>query len=200
MSNTDRDAAILWARQMTEQEFVVLDTETTGLESDDEAVSIGLVAKDGAILLNTLLCHEKQCSPKALATHGVSWEATRGAPHFREVWPHLIKATRDKILIGYNLSFGTRIIGQTGQRYSSGIIWGPMAGVVGLPGDVMEQFAAFYGDWNDYYGSYRWQKLTTAAAHFGLSVVGAHGAVADALLTLAIVRKMAETKLSTEEN
>ena len=34
----DRDRAILWAQQRMAEEFVVLDTETTGLDYDDEAV------------------------------------------------------------------------------------------------------------------------------------------------------------------
>lgn len=192
MNDTDRDAAILWARQMLTTDFVVLDTETTGLDYDDESISIGLVAKDGAILLDTLLCHEKPCDPKALATHGISWEATRNAPNIASIYETLIDLLTPQLVIGYNAGFDRRIIQQTLDRYGLfSIHWSSS--------DVMSQFAAFYGDWHDYHQSYTWQKLTTAAAHFGLSVVGAHGAVADALLTLGVVTKMAETKLSTEE-
>jgi len=64
---------------------------------------------------------------------------------------------------------------------------------------VMEWFAQYYGDWNDYYQSYRWQKLTTAANYFGIPTNGAHGAAADALTTLRVVEAMAASKTSKEK-
>jgi DNA polymerase-3 subunit epsilon len=191
----DRDAAIRWAREILETDFVVLDTETTGLGYDDEAVSIGLVSKAREVLLDTLLCHEKPCDPKALATHGVSWEATREAPHFRDVFPRLVELSGKKILVGYNVSFDARIIEQMIRRYD-----------LGLPifradhtADVMQKFAEFYGQWNDYHESYTWKKLTYAAAYFGIATSRAHGAAADALMTLRVIEAMAGAKLSGEE-
>src|SRR3989304_9121030 len=68
----DRDAAIRWARQTLTRDFVILDCETTGLDYDDEAVSIGIVARDGRVLLNTLLCNEKPSNPLESAVHGVT--------------------------------------------------------------------------------------------------------------------------------
>ncbi len=41
--HTDRGRAILRPRQMLETDFLVLDIETTGLESDDEAVQKGRI-------------------------------------------------------------------------------------------------------------------------------------------------------------
>jgi hypothetical protein len=42
----------------------------------------------------------------------------------------------------------------------------------------MEQYAAFYGDWHDYFGSYTWQKLR-----------GGHRALGD---TRAVIRRLEE--------
>lgn len=192
---TDRDAAILWARQILEQDFVVLDTETTGLDYDDEAVSIGLVSKAGDVLLDTLLCHEKRCGGWALKVHGITWEMTRDAPHFRDILPTFLGHLPSRgVLVGYNVTFDLRIIDQMSRRY--GLAYGFKADE--LCHDVTGAFAQFYGDWNDYHGSYTWKKLTFAARHFGIETGGAHGAAADALMTLRVVEAMAKARLSNE--
>jgi DNA polymerase-3 subunit epsilon len=191
----DRDAAIRWARQILERDFVVIDTETTGLSYDDEAVSIGLVSKAGEVLLDTLLCHEKPCDPKALATHGVSWEATRAAPHFREIAPQIFELIAGKEVVAYNIQYDMRILTQMMGRYE-------ITPVGLLPPvtfhDVMGAFAQFYGQWNDYHGSYTWKKLTYAGSYFNVGTDGAHGAAADCLITLRVLEAMAREKLSSE--
>lgn len=193
----DRDRAILWARQILETDFVVLDTETTGLGHDDEAVSIGLVSKAGEILLDTLLCHEKPCEPAALALHGVTWEQTREAPPVSAIYSKLLELMAGRPVIGYNAHFDYRILGQTLARHGVwqlGEEW-----PFGRPaGDVMQKFAEFYGQWNDYHESYTWKKLTFAAAYFNVGTSGAHGAAADALMTLRVLEAMAKERLSGE--
>jgi len=184
-----RDAAIRWAREVLLTDFVCLDTETTGLDYDDEAVSIGIVARDGRVLLNTLLCHEKPCDPRALAVHGIEWEMTRAAPRIVEIYETLVDLLGGAPVIGYNAGFDYRIIHRTLDRYGLySIHWRANA-------DVMQKFAEFYGEWSDYHQSYTWKKLTFAASFLGLSVAGAHGAVADALMTLRVVEAMARAKV-----
>ena len=181
-----RDAAIRWAREGLSTDFVCLDTETTGLDYDDEAVSIGIVARDDRVLLNTLLCHEKPSNPLALAVHGVTWEMTRGVPRIAEVYETLVDLLTAAPVIGYNAGFDYLIIQQTLERYGLySIYWS-------YSSDVMGKFAEFYGEWSDYHQSYTWKKLTFAAGFLGLSVAGAHGA--DALMTLRVVEAMAGKK------
>jgi DNA polymerase-3 subunit epsilon len=47
----------------------------------------------------------------------------------------------------------------------------------------MLKHAEWVGEWNDYHGSFRWQKL----------VGGDHSALGDCLATLETIRKMAES-------
>jgi len=185
------DAAILWAREILTTDFICLDCETTGLDHDGEAVSIGIVAKGGRVLLNTLLCHEKPSNPLALAVHGVTWEATRGAPGIGDIYEILVELLTGKAVIGYNAVFDHRIIQQTLARHGLfSIHW--------ATNDAMSAFAAFYGEYNSYRQSYTCKKLTFAAACFGITVAGAHGAVADCLMTMAVVGAMARAKCRGE--
>lgn len=54
--------------------------------------------------------------------------------------------------------------------------------------DVMAPYAAWYGDWSDYHGGWRYQRLP----------LGDHTAIGDCRATLKIMQEMAATKLSTE--
>jgi len=63
----------------------------------------------------------------------------------------------------------------------------------------MELYAEFYGDWNDYHKSYRWQSQEKAARQLGLKIpADLHRAAADANLCRLIVEAMAATRLPGE--
>ena len=57
---------------------------------------------------------------------------------------------------------------------------------------VMNRFAEFYGDWSEYHGNHRWQRLGVAAQYFGVPVEDEHSALGDARLTLAVLKGMSE--------
>lgn len=183
-----RANAIRWAQAMLEKEFVVLDTETTGFGPDDEVVSIGIIDRSGATLLDTLVQHQKRCDEGALLVHGIDWQTTRQAPPLASIYSQLLDHLSGRPVLGYNASFDARLLNQSCDRYG---LWS----IHLQTHDLMEQFARFYGQWSDYHQSYTWQKLTKAARYFGLDVDGAHGAVADCRLTLGIVEAMAEAEV-----
>lgn len=190
----DRDRAVEWARKLVEQGFVVLDLETTGLSGDDEAVSLAVVDQNGTVLIDTLLCHTKPSGPGAYAVHGHTWEETRSAPTFVEVWPQLVEAIQDKALVIYNKEFDLRIIEQMMKRYQ----------IDATPvfrrdaACAMLAFAQYYGDWDDRRRSYTWKKLGDAAFHLGLKAVDLHRAAGDAELTRQLVETMARQALPGE--
>src|SRR5687768_4350279 len=69
----DRLAAQLWARRLLERDdWVVLDTETTGLDHGAEVIQIGVVGPDGRTLLDTLLQPRTRIPADATRIHGVT--------------------------------------------------------------------------------------------------------------------------------
>ena len=60
--------------------WVILDTETTGLDNTAEAIQIGVLAPDGNVLLNTLvnpICHIPE---NVTHIHGITNEMVEDAP------------------------------------------------------------------------------------------------------------------------
>lgn len=194
---SDRQAAALWAYELVHSAdgFVVLDTETTGLDRDrrDEACQIAIVDHTGAVLLDTLVRPTLPIDPGAAAVHGITDEMVKDAPPFLEVWPLVQAALQDRTLTIYNWQYDVGILHNMLMR--AGLFMTPQGDFGYRDGTcAMEQYAAFYGDWNSRYHSYRWQKLTAACVQMRVSPVDAppHSALGDCLRALRVIEKMAE--------
>jgi DNA polymerase-3 subunit epsilon len=198
---TDRDRAILWARQMLQQDFIILDTETTGLnpEQGDQAITIGIVDSAGVALMNARIKPTIPISPAATARHGYSNEAVAGWPALKDIYKSLFEITFGRTIVSYCAgNYDARIIRATCLAHGL-----PEIGLRGQTQQMIPPFADFYGEWNSYHGNNKWQSLNTAARHFGLDIAAIgreHDAVTDCLITLAVLRAMAATPLSGEEN
>lgn len=191
---TPRDEAIQFARSLLKKGFLVIDTETTGLNSLAEALTISILDQDGQVLLDARIRPTVESSPGAYATHGITWEESQRFPRFEETYKRLVLALlHANTIVAYAVNnpenFDGRIIDQTCQAHG----YAPLKlDVI----DILTPVAAFIGEYNSHYGSYKWQKLTTAAQYFGIDTEGAHGAIADCRMTLEVLRGMAAAKLS----
>lgn len=183
--------------------YVVWDTETTGLEDDAKIVSIGAVDQDGEVLLDMMINSGVPIPREATAWHGITDEMVANAPTFAEVYPYIRRALHGRRWVIYNADYDTAWLdyecGRWGlpgiipfQRVETRQVYGWWQD--DYRADVhcaMDMFAEVYGSWSEYHGSYTWQKLTTAAAHYGVRVESAHDAVSDAKTTYNVLRHMA---------
>lgn len=85
-------------------DWVVWDTETTGLGRTAEIIQIGVLAPDGSVLVDSLVRPlGRQTMPRDLAAiHGISIKTLAGAPSYPELVPTLIKTLKGKWVIAYN--------------------------------------------------------------------------------------------------
>ena len=163
--------------------IVVFDTETTGLSSrSDEMVQFSACDGDGNILINTYLRPTKHTEwPGAEAVNGISPEMVKDAPTLEEVAEQIKEVLSSaKLLIGYNIGFDLGFVSS---------IWQPSKDLKMV--DVMLDFAREYGEWNDYFGDYKWQKLTTAARYYHYEFK-AHDSMNDVFATLYVYQRMQE--------
>lgn len=166
--------------------FYVLDTETTGLY-DGEIVQIAIVHSSGKTLLDTLIKPGQPIPADATAIHGITDEMCKDAPSWPEIAENLKHVLNLQNVVIYNAVYDRKMMHKSQERHNlPKIEWKEIS----FFHCAMEAFAEFYGDFNDYRGNYRWQKLVTAARHCNVTVADAHNALGDCLMTLGVVKAM----------
>lgn len=180
-----RDQAARWAHGLLKRDFVIFDSETTGLEADDEFVQVGVIDSSGEVLLDSLVKPTKPVSSGAAAVHGLTALHLIKARAFTDIYPELANVLGDRLVIAYNSDFDRRILRQACRRYDL-----PMIKVSAWQ-CAMKQYAAYHGTWNRTRGDFKWQRLTDACAHEHVATHEAHAAVGDCLMTLRLIQKMA---------
>jgi DNA polymerase-3 subunit epsilon len=189
-------------RLFSDNNFVILDTETTGLDDSAEAVSIGVIDHTGLVLLDTLVKPIIPITADVTAINGITNEMLAKAFPFHAVLDELYLAVKGKQIVVYNAPYDRRIIAQSYEPYrtkglANGLNPFPLAPdeyemmehIMTLPWvDIMAPYAEYWGDYSDWHHSYRWQKLTVAAKQQRVPVVNAHRAVGDCLLTLGVMK------------
>lgn len=165
-----------WARSVLDRpnDYVILDTETTGFRSGDRVIEIGIINLFGATLLDSCIFTNAPISPGAYQIHKISNYGLKDAPKFDEIYPKIISLVQGKTILIYNSAFDIRMLRQTAADFN---LQFPIDGQ--SVDCVMLKYAAWVGEYRR--GSFKWQKL----------VGGDHSAVGDCKATLAYLQKMA---------
>ena len=172
--------------ELNQQPYVILDTETTGLH-EGEIVQIAIIDNHKRILLDTLVKPSCKIPYEAYRIQGISDEMVANGPTWAEISTLVYRIIRDQNLIVYNAIYDRRMMHQSAQAAQlPKIDWKNHARWF----CAMTAFSELYGDYNEYHGSYRWQRLSTAASYFNADVMNAHTALGDCVMTHAVVEGM----------
>ncbi|WLQ14417.1 3'-5' exonuclease [Hahella aquimaris] len=162
-------------------DVVVLDTETTGLDDQAEVIEVSVMDMRGNVLFDQLVRPLNPVPADASEIHGVTNEKLADKPNFPDVYHSLKRVISGKTVVAYNANFDNRLLMQTCSAY----------GLPMIEADwrcAMMAYARYWGEVDAKRGGYRRQSLAKAAAQMGITVNGAHRAVADCFTTVEVIR------------
>lgn len=171
------------ARSLVGSNCLVLDTESTGLGAEAEAVEVSVIDAQAQVLLNTLIRPLSTIPEEATAIHGIKNEDVAGAPSWAAVHDEFCQLIAGRPVVIYNADYDIEVLRQTMALHG-----------LSMPEIdarcAMHLYACWFGVLRAD-GSYRFQKLGAAAQQCGIVVNEAHRALADCMTTLGIIRHMA---------
>lgn len=98
--------------------FVVIDTETTGMTADDEVIELSVVDMDGTVLYDSTFCPVSEVNPFASSVNHLTNECLCDSPLFTDEWSKIKSFIGNKKVLAHNTKFDQRIIKQTLEKYN----------------------------------------------------------------------------------
>jgi DNA polymerase III subunit epsilon len=175
-------------------DFLVMDTETTGSRRPAEIVEIAVVNSSGMPLYNQRIKPVLGIPASATAIYGITEDAVANCPSWADVKPVLMNIIRGKNVLTYNATYDRHMLhcSDTASQlahtnYRSNANWYC----------AMEYYAQYWGAFDGWHDAPKWQKLTVACYQqkIDISTFNAHGALADAQMTLLLLQHVAGQKL-----
>ena len=180
-----RQRAMETARTVLTNQPVYLDTETTGLNATDEVIEIAIVDHDGSLLYQSLIKPSRPIPPDATRIHGITDAEVQSARAWPVLWPEIRGILFGRWIVMYNQDFDLRMMAQSHARYN--LPWNERLKTF----DLLKLYAEYRGEWDPRRRSYRYHSLDAAGKQCGIQLPNAHRAVADTLLTRALLHHIA---------
>lgn len=162
-----------------EREYVVIDTETTGLFKNDRIVEIGcIVFKNGEMLeeWSTLINPNRDLGPTHI--HKITPSMVSIAPTFEEIANDLQRLLNGRIIVGHNASFDIRMLRQEFSRMNITIEFG-------APFCTMMAARQLFPSGLD--------NLSEACKNVGIKIDNIHSALGDARMALHLFEHVSES-------
>lgn len=171
-------------------EIVYLDFETTGLSPKyDEVLQASMIDdKDRVLLYKLFKPVNNKTWDEAMDIHNITPADVENEQPFESYVGYISDILiRAKTIVCYNVEFEIGFLNKYNVKYSED----SAEHIKSKFEDPMLMFADVYGEWNEYFGNYKWQKLTTAARYYNYNFDNqAHNSLADVFATKFIYEKM----------
>ncbi|MFD8595893.1 DEDDh family exonuclease [Kitasatospora sp. NPDC059646] len=156
--------------------FAVVDVETTGLGRSDRVISAGVyqLDPDGEVTDHWYTLVNPERDPGPVWIHGLTSEVLAGAPTFPEVAAEFAERLRDRVMVAHNALFDWNMISREFSR-------------AGLRAPVEQRLCTMVLA-RDLRLPLPNGKLSSLAAHFGVSQRQAHHALDDARVLAEVFR------------
>lgn len=188
------DNELLWVFTQLPDDYVVLDTETTGIPDENgppDIVSLGITAvknREIAEAVEFKIRPEKHISEEAQSIHGISNQQAAGFTPFDSQWHPIADYLKDQLIVIHNASFDWPILMDHVSRY--GLSLPPIKGVF-----CSQKAAIPWAQAIKLPGSHRGPSLDVLTNVLGVEDLraknnGLHGASIDSQQTARVVEGM----------
>jgi DNA polymerase III subunit epsilon len=189
---------------LNEYEFIVLDTELTGLNArKDEIVSIGAVKIKNLRIdpednFYSNICPFQEVPKLSTLIHRITPGQAKESPPVAEILPDFLEYCGHSLIIGHNIGLDMSFINKALRNNFGGILYNPCLDTMRLARIYREE------QWINYYDRYNLNvsyNLKDLSEEYGLPVFPEHNALNDAMqaayLFLFLVRKLKDGTIST---
>jgi DNA polymerase-3 subunit epsilon len=166
------------AQSLLDEEWVVVDVETTGGSPDqgDRVTEVAAVwISHGRVTetFSTLINPERRIPSMITSLTGITDAMVAGAPPFRDVAPHLSEVLRGRVFVAHNVAFDWRFIGSELDRSLGYQLDGRQLCTVRLARKLLPHLPS--------------RSLGALADYFGLQIASHHRALDDAVATAQLL-------------
>ncbi len=167
---------------LTDLAYTVFDTETTGLEpsAGDEIIQVGAVRiVNGRMLrhenMDQIIDPRRPLRPEGIPIHGITEEMVRGQPTIAEILPQFHAFCAGTVLVAHNAAFDMRFLQMKekslGIRFTQPLL------------DTLLLSAVIHPNQESH-------KLEAIAERLGITIIGRHTALGDAIVTADVFLRM----------
>lgn len=206
MQNIQKSILNMVMQKWLNSDYLIIDTETTGLDNNAEVIEIAIINMHGDVLLNSLV--KPTCSIPAAVTkiNNITDEMVADAPLWRDVFPVILNIIDGKKWLAWNSKFDARLIIQTGiitgyfEDLPASKILDIAAKINNSQIDAKAIYDQWYGEFDSKRNNFKRQSLTTAAERHNVSVDGAHRALADCRMVLGVINAVCHSDYAVFES
>jgi DNA polymerase-3 subunit epsilon len=173
-----KQQVIDYAKRKISGDPVYLDTETTGLDSDDEIIEIAIVNSSGEVIFESFVRPQKPIPTSATAINHITNDMVANSPGWADIWSEIRPLLLGHSIGMYNAEFDIRMILQS-------LSINKMLNNTKLNAfDIMKVYS-------DFMRSDRRYRLEQAGRNLGIIIPNSHRAADDTLLTRAVFHSIA---------
>lgn len=164
---------------LSDDKYVILDTETTGLYDDHEVIELAVINTKGEKLYYSKFCPSIEVDEDAQRVNGFSKEILKDEPVFKSEIKTIREVLSDKVVLAYNSHFDATMLRNTANKFDESLEINHEC--------VMRLFQNFTDR------SYR-TSLQNACYEMDVDIYQCHDALGDCYMVLELLRAMSNTK------
>lgn len=176
--------------RLSQDPFICIDCETTGLDANNDAViEIAVVKFCGSEILEsfeTLIDPQIPIPESSIVFHHITQDMVAGKPRIDQVLPELLKRIGNHIIIGHGIGFDVELLKVAAKRY-------------GIPSQLQKNPLLDTLRMARLYGGSAVNSLAQLRQHFNIPEEAAHRAMGDVMVNIALFRHLIKNHTTTEK-